>query len=495
MSAMHEPATLIACMIDRALRPVDDDIGPNVATFLTRLASMDVRVHPAVSPTTGRVSGLRFSAPALGVPYDASVKGSEIAQECAWSRLLARGLRHDQEADRPLWERSWETWKASAAAAVPPVPAWIAEFAPRFSLLDPKVDADKTPLAVWRTVRAWGADKVAMGVLWLDPERSVIRQVPDGDQPTYLTPTLLGAILDRAPAVKRWQALNAIGNGIGRNIYLRPADDVPVVLVDDLTPENLERMRADGVEPCVVLETSPGNLQAWVRVSWHPIPHKVRTEIAAILARKYHGDKAAARRDQLGRMPGFTNQKPTRLDTKGKGPWVRLVEATAMPMVCPAGWRLIDAAERRMAQRLSEDQARKVAREALGRRLAATVERVGPLPGRYPTDPAAEFERRAGEVIARSAGGRPDWSLIDLVIATAIIGDADSVDEGIARARRVLTYSSDLDIRKASPGAYIEHQIGAALLDRHGKIAAAHDRRQRYLEHMADRAQGPAASA
>src|SRR5688572_2388542 len=52
-------------------------------------------------------------------------------------------------------------------------------------------------------------------------------------------------------------------NMSGRNIYIRPKGEHDLSLVDDLKPEALACMRAAGFRPAAVVETSPGNFQAW----------------------------------------------------------------------------------------------------------------------------------------------------------------------------------------------------------------------------------------
>jgi hypothetical protein len=86
-------------------------------------------------------------------------------------------------------------------------------------------------------------------------------------------------------------------------------------------------MRANGHDPCVVLRTSPGHLQAWVRVSLTPLQPTVATAIAAHLATLYGADRASADWCHCGRLAGFTNQKPARLQPGGYAPWAILLYA------------------------------------------------------------------------------------------------------------------------------------------------------------------------
>jgi hypothetical protein len=53
-------------------------------------------------------------------------------------------------------------------------------------------------------------------------------------------------------------------NAKGAHIYIRPAGTHSLSLIDDLTADSIERMKAEGFEPAVVVETSPNNFQAWL---------------------------------------------------------------------------------------------------------------------------------------------------------------------------------------------------------------------------------------
>lgn len=121
-------------------------------------------------------------------------------------------------------------------------------------------------------------------------------------------------------------------NREGFDVYLRPygeSHNAGYILLDlDLAaPSILHTMRANGHEPCVVVQTSPGHLQAWLRVSQTPLEPALATTIGKHLARTYGGDSASTDWCHLGRLAGFTNQKPTRRRPSGYAPWVRLLHA------------------------------------------------------------------------------------------------------------------------------------------------------------------------
>jgi hypothetical protein len=101
-------------------------------------------------------------------------------------------------------------------------------------------------------------------------------------------------------------------------------------------------MRDHGHDPCLVLQTSPGRLQAWIRVSASPLEPCIATAIARQSARDYRGDPASADWRHLGRLAGFTNQKATRRTARGYAPWVKIVHAH--PALAPNANTLIESA-------------------------------------------------------------------------------------------------------------------------------------------------------
>jgi RepB DNA-primase from phage plasmid len=125
-----------------------------------------------------------------------------------------------------------------------------------------------------------------------------------------------------------------VRNREGCDVYLHPyAEDrnpgYILVDLDHTDPAVVETMRAAGHPPCVVLQTSPGNLQAWVQVSAAPIEPAVASQIGKQLARLYGGDPASTDWRHLGRLAGFTNQKPQRRNLCGDSPWVKVLHAHA----------------------------------------------------------------------------------------------------------------------------------------------------------------------
>ena len=136
-------------------------------------------------------------------------------------------------------------------------------------------------------------------------------------------------------------------NREGYDIYLHPYADGSnagyiLVDLDHADPPIIAAMQAQGHEPCVVLQTSLGHLQAWIRVSESPLEPAVATAIGRQLARLYGGDWASTDWHHLGRLAGFTNQKPQRRTPGRYAPWVKLLHARAV--LATHGAALVEAA-------------------------------------------------------------------------------------------------------------------------------------------------------
>ena len=138
-----------------------------------------------------------------------------------------------------------------------------------------------------------------------------------------------------------------IRNCEGCDVYIHPYSDNQnagyiLLDLDRAAAGVVQRMRDNGHDPCVVLQTSPGHLQAWIHVSASPLQPSIATAIARQLARDYHGDPASADWRHLGRLAGFTNQKPARLTGRGYAPWVRILHAR--PVLAPNANLLLETA-------------------------------------------------------------------------------------------------------------------------------------------------------
>jgi len=116
-------------------------------------------------------------------------------------------------------------------------------------------------------------------------------------------------------------------NAQGRDIYIRPTGSSGLYLIDDVPAATVERMRAEGYTPAAVVETSPGNHQAWVRVSDTPLSNEEGTAVARELAERFGGDMSSANWRHMGRLAGFTNRKEEHRQPDGRYPYARLHDA------------------------------------------------------------------------------------------------------------------------------------------------------------------------
>ena len=205
-------------------------------------------------------------------------------------------------------------------------------------------------------------------------------------------------------------------NREGCDVYIYPyaADrNAGYILVDldEADPAALSAMCANGHQPCVVLQTSPGHWQAWVHISSAPLEPAVATAVGRYLAHLYGGDRASTDWRHLGRLAGFTNQKPQRRHGNGYSPWVKIVH-TATGLASD-GERLLQAVRKRLTAGGSPSHS---ARQPTS---TTTWQRVPVrLSGAQATEIYQAWMRR-WRIAQRFP--QPDWSIVDLWIARALL--------------------------------------------------------------------------
>ena len=214
-------------------------------------------------------------------------------------------------------------------------------------------------------------------------------------------------------------------NAKGNDVYIRPAGEHGLVLVDDLTADKLSRMAKDGFPSAATIETSPGNYQAWVKLSDKPLSAEARRIAAQGLAKHYGGDMNSADSKHYGRLAGFTNQKPQHT-RDGRQPYVLAHDcpgkaATAAP-----------AYLERIEQGLDKAEAQKERQ----RRLEA-IQTAKPGYGSH--DPIREYQRQAQRLMAKYGDGA-DLSRMDWMIA-----------QDMAKGGRFTVQDIEKGIRECSP--------------------------------------------
>lgn len=172
--------------------------------------------------------------------------------------------------------------------------------------------------------------------------RAVWRQLGAMPSDLYLLRLIHHGSRAAFPGDRRWTAAQLASpalvrflrgrNGDGYDIYILPyagADNAGYILVDlDWAgPTAVDHMRRNGHQPCAVVRTSPGHLQAWVQVSRSPMDARLASAISKRLARDYNGDPASTGWNHIGRLAGFTNQKSRRRSAAGDAPFAAIVHA------------------------------------------------------------------------------------------------------------------------------------------------------------------------
>lgn len=169
-------------------------------------------------------------------------------------------------------------------------------------------------MAVEQQIKAMGCEVYEIGLY--KP------RVPGSDskEPEMLPRTWDSATLLKSVPWLRYQ------NSQGRNIYIRPSGEHRLSMIDDLAAGAVKQMRQEGFGPALVVETSPGNFQAWLDHG-QILSQRISTIAARTLATKFGGDKGAADWRHFGRLAGFTNRKAKYQSKEGAYPFVRVIDA------------------------------------------------------------------------------------------------------------------------------------------------------------------------
>ncbi len=194
-------------------------------------------------------------------------------------------------------------------------------------------------------------------------------------------------------------------NALGREIFFRP-NQTNYILADDLTADQLAKMKEQGFAPALVSETSKANHQAWLKLS-RPVSEEARTVAGKEVARLFNADPGSTDWRHLGRLPGFTNRKPERAENN-KPPFVKIKEAAGK--VFEQAERLIDWAMLEIASRLVQ---------------APTIQSRMQRSSGKPEDFAEKYKTFASQESMRMqlAGQQIDRSRVDFLVAQRLLMD------------------------------------------------------------------------
>jgi len=182
-----------------------------------------------------------------------------------------------------------------------------------FNSVSSMSQGDRTFLALVRHLKALGVARFEFGIHDAVQNQMALRQWTKGQT------------LHALPWLKH-------KNANGFDIYIRPLYPVGIILLDDLMPAQIPCMKHDGFAPAAVVQTSPGNVQAWIRLianrEGRLLPKYLLTHAAKTLAKKYQADPSSADWRHFGRAGGFTNRKPKHRHL-GKYPYVLTLESSS----------------------------------------------------------------------------------------------------------------------------------------------------------------------
>ena len=142
-------------------------------------------------------------------------------------------------------------------------------------------------------------------------------------------------------------------NAKGHHIYIRPSGLSQLTLIDDLTRNSLKKLMDTEYTPACVVETSPGNFQAWLKHAW-TLNSEEGTVAAKILAERFGGDPNSADWRHFGRLAGFTNPKPLYRLQNGLFPYSQLKFALSKGVIYEKTHEVLSDVEERLLEQLKE---------------------------------------------------------------------------------------------------------------------------------------------
>jgi hypothetical protein len=159
-------------------------------------------------------------------------------------------------------------------------------------------------------------------------------------------------LLARVPEIARQ-------NIQGFNVYVAPISPTQhYLLIDDLSTDGLKELRGLGYAPTNVLETSPRNYQAVLRVPRAGLPEAAVNEFFKDL-NKGRGDPRVTGLSHTFRLAGFANRKEKHVDpVTGHAPFVKLKHA--LNQTCKKSIEVIKYyAEKKLAGITGRDRSRR----------------------------------------------------------------------------------------------------------------------------------------
>lgn len=191
--------------------------------------------------------------------------------------------------------------------------------------------ADAVPADRWRVTLGSYIEVIGRDGKPFNPT-TVLRD----DKAPPLTNSGMGAGMDGLSVdqvCEKWGYLEHCQGDLKKaRVILTPASDsLHIIHIDDVKPEALERLKADGFAPCAIIGTSPGKHSVILTAKKDlSLTEKESYELAKRLSQqlnKDYGDPLARNATQPFRSPGFGNLKPQYKADDGSYPLITLKHA------------------------------------------------------------------------------------------------------------------------------------------------------------------------
>jgi RepB DNA-primase from phage plasmid len=300
--------------------------------------------------------------------------------------------------------------------------------------------------------------------------QAVSRQLAAMPNQLYLVRLIHHATRRALPGERLWTATQLVNpvtvrflrarNRDGCDVYVLPyagPQNAGYILVDldGATPTVVETMRAHGHAPCLVVQTSPGHLQTWIRLSATPLEPALATAAGKQLARAYGGDLASSDWRHLGRLVGFTNQKPARRTPGGYAPWVKIVYAH--PGLAPCADTLLHSL---LTPAALTPPPLPVNTADFPSCAASPSEQTATSTHPSASEAVEIYSRCVNQWRIRERFPHPDWSIVDLWVARHLL----SLGTPVHQVRNVVRLASPhFPRRHADPDDYLRRTVAYAL--------------------------------
>ncbi len=374
--------------------------------YVKNLEQVRIYLLPVVQLEETKLSGLSYR-------LDRTIlKGSDLGKAYTPTGLAKRGICYDRAADLIVIHRCQKQEKLRI----------LGELDPDFSMRNTSIHKntsssfntpDLTTQAIQKQLTAFGVLQFEVGLRDQKTGRMINREW-NGKE-----------IMQQLGWLKH---MNADGN----DIYIRPAAEHGLILVDDLQKEKIQEMKRKKFTPTAIIETSPNNYQVWIKLTTSSLNSAIRGLAARELADAFDGDKNSADSKHYGRLAGFTNRKPQYVK-RGKQPYVLIHEFSGE--VALAASTYLEHLNQSLDQvDILEEQ--KIRLKAI--KTAKTPQ--------DKQDPTHEYKRQAKVILARY-GESTDLSRLDWMIVTDIAKSNHFTQQEIENVLK--TCSPNIESRKA----------------------------------------------